>query len=102
MTIVNPDPSKQAQEVIFSGKLQKSVYPLLHFNSIAVTQKHLGMLLDLKLDFQDFSRTYRNSLNEHQGAHLVFNILPFRRGAHSKGRFCQPGHSLKKCKLGTS
>ena len=88
MTIVNPDPSKQVQEVIFSRKLQKSVYPLLHFNSIAVTQ--------------GFSRTYRNYLNEHQGAHLVFNILPFRRGAHSKGRLCQPGRSLKKCKLGTS
>ena len=34
----NPDPSKQAQEVIFSRKLQKSVYPALHFNNIAVTQ----------------------------------------------------------------
>ena len=34
----NPDPSKQAQEVIFSHKLQKSVYPPLHFNNIAVTQ----------------------------------------------------------------
>ena len=52
----NPDPSKQAQEVIFPCKLQKSVYPLLHFNNIAVTQsitqKHLGMILDVKLDFQ--------------------------------------------------
>ena len=34
----NPDSSKQAQEVIFSRKLQKSVYPPLHFNNIAVTQ----------------------------------------------------------------
>ena len=52
----NPDPSKQAQEVIFSCKLQKSVYPPLYFNNTAVTQsatqKHLGMLLDVKLDFQ--------------------------------------------------
>ena len=32
----NPDPSKQAQEVIFSRKLQKSVHPLLHFNNIFV------------------------------------------------------------------
>ena len=34
----NPDPSKQTQEVIFSRKLQKLVYPPLHFNNIAVTQ----------------------------------------------------------------
>ena len=41
----NPDPSKQAQKVILFRKLQKSVYPRLHFNNIAVTQsttqKHL-------------------------------------------------------------
>ena len=52
----NPDPSKQAQGVIFSRKLQKSVYAPLYFNNIAVTQsttqKHLGMILDIKLDFQ--------------------------------------------------
>ena len=30
----NPDPSKQAQEVIFFHKLQKSVNPPLHFNNI--------------------------------------------------------------------
>ena len=34
----DPDPSKQAQEVIFSCKLQKLVYPPLHFNNVAVTQ----------------------------------------------------------------
>ena len=49
----NPDPSKQAQEVIFFRKFQKSVYPPLHFNNIEVThsttQKHLGMLLDGEL-----------------------------------------------------
>ena len=45
----NPDPSKQAQEVIFSRKLQKSTHPTLSFNnnkiSQWVTQKHLEMLL---------------------------------------------------------
>ena len=34
----DPDPSKQAQEVIFCCKLQKLVYPPLHFDNIAVTQ----------------------------------------------------------------
>ena len=52
----NLDPNKQAQEVIFTRKFQESVYPPLRFNNIAVTQsttqRHLGMLLDVKLDFQ--------------------------------------------------
>ena len=55
--IFNPDPSKQAQEVIFTRKLQKKDYPLLYFNDSSVkdtcTQKHLGMLLDFRLDFQE-------------------------------------------------
>ena len=64
----NPDPSKQAQEVIFSRKLQKSVYPPLHFNNIAVTQsttqKHLGMLLDVKLDFQGYLKNIYRKVNK--------------------------------------
>ena len=64
----NPDPSKQAQEVIFSRKLQKSVYPPLHFNNIAVTQsttqKHLGMLLDVKLDFQGHLKNIYSKVNK--------------------------------------
>ena len=51
----NPDPNKQAQEVIFSRKIQKSSQPSLIFNSNIVTQsltqKYFGMFLDTKLDF---------------------------------------------------
>ena len=53
----NPDPSKQAQEVIFSRKVSKSNHPSLFFNNSAVAessiQKHLGMFLDKKLDFRE-------------------------------------------------
>ena len=53
----NPEPLKQAQEVIFTRKLQKKDYPPLYFNDSSVketcTQKHLGMLLDFRLDFQE-------------------------------------------------
>ena len=53
----NPDPNKQAQEVLFSRKIQKSSQPSLIFNNNIVTQsltqKHLGMFLDTKLDFQE-------------------------------------------------
>ena len=64
----NPDPGKQAQEVIFSRKLQKSVYLPLHFNNIAVTQsatqKHLGMLLDIKLNFQEHLKNIYSKVNK--------------------------------------
>ena len=53
----NPDPNKQAQEVLVSRKIQKSSQPSLIFNDNIVTQsftqKHLGMILDTKLDFQE-------------------------------------------------
>ena len=64
----NPDPSKQAQEVIFSRKLQKSVYPALHFNNIVVTQsttqKHLRMFLSVKLDFQGHLKNIYSKVNK--------------------------------------
>ena len=77
----NPDPSKQAQEVIFSRKLQKSVYPSLHFNNIAVaqstTQKHLGMLLDVKLDFQEHLKNIYSKVNKTIGLlPELHNTLP--------------------------
>ena len=50
-----PDPKKQAQEVIFSRKINKIDHPLLYFNENLVksssTQKNLEMILDTKLDF---------------------------------------------------
>ena len=51
----HPDPTKQAQELIFSRKVQMINYPLLFFNQNVVPQtslkKHLGMYLDSKLNF---------------------------------------------------
>ena len=53
----NPDLNKQAQEVIFSRKLNKTNHPSLNFNNTVViqstTHKRLGMILDTKLDFQE-------------------------------------------------
>ena len=53
----NPDPNKQTQEVLFSGKLQRVSHPNLFFNNSDVSQtnsqKHLGVLLDCKLTFHD-------------------------------------------------
>ena len=53
----NPDPSKQAQEVILSCKSKSSTHPPLAFNndnvSQAYSQEHLGIILDFKLSFEE-------------------------------------------------
>ena len=53
----NSDTTKQAQEVIFSRKVKKTVHPPLLFNNASVTrtssQKHVGIILDNQLKFDD-------------------------------------------------
>ena len=50
-----PDPKKQANEVIFSWKSNRCTYPPVTFNNNIIAtchhQKHLGVVLDSKLDF---------------------------------------------------
>ena len=52
----NPDPSKQATELLFSCKNRPPVHPPLFFNGNVVTKvdehKHLGLVLDSKLSFK--------------------------------------------------
>ena len=78
---LNPDSSKQAQEVIFSRKLQKSTHPTLSFNNNtvtqSVTQKHLGMLLDTKLDFHGHLKSIFSKVNKTIGLlRKLHNTLP--------------------------
>ena len=51
----NPDPTKQAEELLFSNKLSRPSHPPLYFNGIEVKNvsehKHLGLVLDSKLSF---------------------------------------------------
>ena len=51
----NPDPNNQATEVLFPCKINYDNHPKLTFNGNRVQQcslqKHLGLLLDNKLDF---------------------------------------------------
>ena len=53
----NPDPSKQAEELLFSWKTSSKPYPSLNFNDNPVhqvqLQKHLGLFLDPKLSFDE-------------------------------------------------
>ena len=63
----NPDPNKQAQEVIFSRKLKNVSHPPLVFNNANVSscksQKHLGVLLDSKLTFEEQYKTILSKTN---------------------------------------
>ena len=61
-------PKKQAQEVIFSKKINKIDHPRLYFNEnlvkLSSTQKHLGMILDTKLDFSLRLKNVQNKANK--------------------------------------
>ena len=64
----NSDPNKQAQEVIFSRKINKVNHPPLLFNQNSVksssSQKHLGMVLDTKLDFNLYIKNVKSKVNK--------------------------------------
>ena len=77
----NPDPNKQATEVIFSHKTNPANHPQLLFNDSPVAtltmHKHLGLILDEKLTFvhhvnEKISKAYK-------GISLIkrlYNVLP--------------------------
>ena len=52
----NPDPNKQANEVIFSRKTKNNSHPPVAFNNNVIKKyphhKHLGIVLDSNLDFK--------------------------------------------------
>ena len=54
--LFNPDPTKPAQEVLFSRKKKTQNYPTLSLNNIQVerasSQKHIDLILDEKLNFK--------------------------------------------------
>ena len=76
-----PDPSKQAQEVIFSRKLKNVSYSPLVFNegnvSSCKSQKHLAILLDSKLTFEEHCKTILDKTNKTIGLlHKLQSLLP--------------------------
>ena len=64
----NPDPKKQAQEVIFSRKINKIDHPPLYFNQNLIksssTHKRLGMVLDTKLYCSLHLKNVQNKVNK--------------------------------------
>ena len=65
-TSFNPDPSKQAQEVIFSRKCTKEDHPPIYINDIPVTQttvqKYIGLYLDEKRNYNTHKREAQKGL----------------------------------------
>ena len=77
----NPDPNKLTQEVLFSCKIQKSSQPSLIFGNNVVTQsltqKHLGMFLVAKPDFQEHRKSIFSKVNKTNGLlWKLHHILP--------------------------
>ena len=77
----NPDPSTQAQEVIFSRKTKKEYHLPLAFNNNNVSetnsQKHLGVVLDNRLSFEDHLNMAINKVNKTIGLlRKLQNVLP--------------------------
>ena len=64
----NPDPSKQAQEIIFSRKTKKISHPSLGLNNSIVSQtpyqKYLGIFLDARLTFEEHLKVITTKVNK--------------------------------------
>ena len=64
----NPDPNKQATDVLFSRKVNSENHPKLTFNGNQVqqcsSQKHLGLFLDNELNFNKHLDEKTNKCNK--------------------------------------
>ena len=77
----DPDPSKPAQEVIFSRRLKTVPHPSITFNnnplSICSAQKHLGLVLHSKLTFNEHINHILSKVNKSIGLLCKFqSVLP--------------------------
>ena len=77
----NPDPTKQPHEVIFSRKTKEIYHPPLVFNNTNVSQsssqKHLGLILDCKLLFDEHSKMVSLKISKTLGLlRKLHNLLP--------------------------
>ena len=77
----NPDPSKQAKEIVFSKKRCVTQLPVLMFNNNVISStdshKHLGMILDSKLSFIKHLKEKISKANKVIGIiRRLYNFLP--------------------------
>ena len=66
--LFNPDPNKPAQKVLFSKKKNAESHPTISLNNIQVQrssyQKHLGLILDEKLNFKQHIDSAISKINK--------------------------------------
>ena len=79
--LFNPDSTKPVKEVIFSRKINKVDHPELIFNNVKInncaSEKHLGLILDKKLNFKEHSIEKINKAMKIVGTiKKLRNILP--------------------------
>ena len=75
----NPDPSKQAVEILFTQKQKRPVHPPLYFNGIEIKSvsdhKHLGLTLDPKLSFA--KHISEKISTARKGIGMIKHLAPF-------------------------
>ena len=75
----NPDPNKQAQEIIFSRKKTASLHPVAYFDKKPVkpsqTHKHLGMMFDSNLSYEHHIKSILNKVNKTIGLLRKFQLI---------------------------
>ena len=79
--LFNPDITKQPKEVIFSRKNAKADHPTVYSNEVPVAhtpcQKHLGIHLDEKVNFQTHIKEKIAKTNKDIGIiHKLAHVLP--------------------------
>ena len=81
--LFNPDPSKQSIEICFLHKRYNESYPSLVFNDtrvqIANNQKHLGLILDFKLDFNELIDDKINKCSNIIGIMKIVSLILSRK-----------------------
>ena len=75
----NPDPIKGTQKVIFSGETITQNHPIIYFNQNPImqtnSQKHLGVFLDTRLDFNEHLTNTFTKANRNVGLFRKFQKL---------------------------
>ena len=77
----NHDPSKPAPELFIGRKLKTVPHPSITFNnnplSLCLSQKHLGLVLDSKLNFNEHIKHFLSKVNKSIGLLCKFQpVLP--------------------------
>ena len=86
-----PDPTKQAQEIIFSRKTSKRNHPGLKFNNsivnLTTNYKHLGMIFYSKLSFDEH---FKSGLNYIKISKTIGLLRKFQRVITIYKSFARP------------